>query len=95
MAESETPQVSRVERALAAVERIGNKLPDPAVLFISLLLIVWILSWMLSGISFGVIDPRNGEQLVINMTCWIKLVVILKSNHSFHGCYSVSAICVT
>ena len=66
MAESETRQVSRVERALAAVERVGNKLPDPAVLFIALLFIVWILSWMLSGISFGVIDPRNGEELVIN-----------------------------
>jgi len=66
MAESETRQVSRVERALAAVERVGNKLPDPAVLFIALLFIVCILSWMLSGISFGVIDPGNGEELVIN-----------------------------
>jgi outer membrane protein len=30
---------SRIERALAAVERIGNRLPDPAVLFIALLII--------------------------------------------------------
>ena len=27
---------------LATVERIGNKLPDPAVLFIALLFIVWV-----------------------------------------------------
>ncbi|NNF67002.1 MAG: hypothetical protein HKM98_05790, partial [Gammaproteobacteria bacterium] len=33
---------------LATVERIGNKLPDPAVLFIALLFIVWVLSWLLS-----------------------------------------------
>lgn len=51
---------------LGTVERIGNKLPDPAVLFIALLFIVWVLSWLLSYVSFDVIDPRSGEQLVIN-----------------------------
>jgi len=51
---------------LGTVERVGNKLPDPAVLFIALLFIVWVLSWMLSYLSFDVIDPRNGEALVIN-----------------------------
>ncbi len=66
MAESEIPKPGRMERALAAVERVGNKLPDPAVLFIALLFIVWILSWILSGISYDVIDPRNGQALVIN-----------------------------
>ena len=50
---------------LGAVERIGNKLPDPAVLFIALLFIVWVLSWLLSYVSFDVIDPRSGEALVI------------------------------
>ena len=44
---------------LGAVERIGNKLPDPAVLFIALLFIVWVLSWLLSYVSFGYIDPRT------------------------------------
>ena len=51
---------------LATVERIGNKLPDPAVLFIALLFIVWVLSWLLSYIEFTTIDPRSGEVLVIN-----------------------------
>ncbi len=50
---------------LGTVERVGNKLPDPAVLFIALLFIVWVLSWMLSYVSFDVIDPRSGEALVI------------------------------
>ncbi len=54
-----------VQRTLAAVERIGNKLPDPAVLFIALLFIVWILSWLLSAFTFDVIDPRSGETLVV------------------------------
>ena len=50
---------------LGTVERIGNKLPDPAVLFIALLFIVWILSWLLSYVTFDVIDPRSGEALTI------------------------------
>ncbi|MDH4108462.1 MAG: AbgT family transporter [Gammaproteobacteria bacterium] len=66
MAETETVKHSRVQRALAAVERVGNRLPDPAVLFIALLFIVWILSWLLSGVSFEVIDPRSGQPLVVN-----------------------------
>ncbi|NNC77950.1 MAG: AbgT family transporter, partial [Woeseiaceae bacterium] len=50
---------------LATVERVGNKLPDPAMLFVGLLGIVWILSWLLSYISFDVIDPRSGEAIVV------------------------------
>jgi len=50
---------------LGTVERVGNKLPDPAVLFIALLFIVWILSWLFSYMSFDVVDPRSGEALVI------------------------------
>jgi aminobenzoyl-glutamate transport protein len=48
-----------VQRALAWVERIGNKLPDPAMLFVLALLIVWVVSAVLSGMSFTV--PAQGE----------------------------------
>lgn len=57
---------SVMQRILNKVEIWGNKLPDPAALFISLLVIVWVLSWALSGIDFNVIDPRSGQDLVIN-----------------------------
>ena len=68
MSESETVKVSRVQRALATVERIGNRLPDPAVLFIALIFIVWILSWMLSYVDFDLSHPTTGEKImVINM----------------------------
>ena len=53
------------QRLLTSVERIGNKLPDPAVLFIALLLIVWIVSWLVSYLEFDVIDPRTGAALVV------------------------------
>lgn len=56
----------RLERTLAAVERVGNRLPDPAMLFVGLLVLVWIVSALLSGIDFDLVDPRNGEALRVN-----------------------------
>ncbi len=50
---------------LGTVERVGNKLPDPAVLFIALLFIVWVLSWLLSYVTFGYIDPRTEAPIVV------------------------------
>jgi len=51
---------------LGAVERIGNRLPDPAVLFIGLLFIVWILSWLLSYATFEIVDPRTKAPVVVS-----------------------------
>ncbi|HNP25959.1 MAG TPA: AbgT family transporter, partial [Nitrosomonas sp.] len=59
-------KTSLTARILASVERTGNKLPDPAVLFIVLLFVVWVLSWLLSYATFNVVDPRTREMLVIN-----------------------------
>jgi len=65
---SEAAPNTALTRALNAVERIGNKLPDPALLFMSLMLIVFVASWLLSGISFEVIDPRSKAPLqVVNL----------------------------
>jgi aminobenzoyl-glutamate transport protein len=62
-----TPRPSGfVERALDTIERVGNKLPDPAALFLLLLFVVWVLSALLSTMSFAEIDPRTGKALVIN-----------------------------
>lgn len=53
-------------RALDAIERVGNKLPDPAMLFLMLLFAVWGLSALLSGVSFDAIDPRTDAPIVIS-----------------------------
>ena len=65
MAAAETANKSRIQRALDAVERVGNKLPDPAALFILLLFVVWVLSWAFSFVNFETLDPRSGQPLVI------------------------------
>lgn len=53
-------------RALDKIERVGNKLPDPAVIFLISLIIVWVLSALLSGTSFSAIDPRTDAPVVVN-----------------------------
>jgi aminobenzoyl-glutamate transport protein len=52
-------------RSLDAIERIGNRLPDPAMLFLILLGLVALLSAWLSTLSFNEIDPRTREAIVI------------------------------
>lgn len=53
-------------RALGAIERFGNKLPDPALLFLLLLFAVWGVSALLAPVAFEVVDPRTGAPLVVN-----------------------------
>ena len=56
-----------LDRALNGIERAGNALPDPAVLFLILLVAVWALSALLAPVQFAEIDPRSGEPLrVVN-----------------------------
>ncbi|CAM5184802.1 AbgT family transporter [Alishewanella longhuensis] len=54
-----------MNRALNTIEVVGNKLPDPAVLFALLMVIVWGMSWLFSGMTFSEIDPRTGQQIQI------------------------------
>ncbi len=50
---------------LNRIERAGNKLPDPAVIFLMSLIVVWVLSALLAQLSFSSIDPRTGEAIVV------------------------------
>lgn len=53
-------------RALDKVERIGNKLPDPAIIFFICLVVIWVLSAIFSNFTFDTLDPRTGEAVVVN-----------------------------
>ncbi|HSK70448.1 MAG TPA: AbgT family transporter [Pyrinomonadaceae bacterium] len=55
-----------VDKALNAIETIGNKLPDPAALFLILLFVVWILSAILSNVAFTEIHPMTKQPIAIN-----------------------------
>src|SRR5690625_3898090 len=56
---------SLFNKFLNLIERSGNKLPDPAILFFFLMIFIWIISAVLSPLSFSEIDPRTGEQLIV------------------------------
>lgn len=55
----------RIDRFLNTIERVGNRLPDPALLFVILLFAVWILSAVLSQVEFANIDPRTGKAIQV------------------------------
>lgn len=55
-----------VTKILDNVERIGNKLPDPAILFFVLMLVIWVLSALLSNFSFTEIDPSTGSAIQVH-----------------------------
>ena len=65
---AESSSTSLVGRTLDAVERIGNRLPDPAVLFLLLMLATWAVSALMSTMTFSEIDPRSGQPVqVVNL----------------------------
>ncbi|MCG8374583.1 MAG: AbgT family transporter [Balneolales bacterium] len=59
-------KTSLFNRFLNSIEKVGNKLPDPAVLFLFLMLIVWVLSAIMAPIDFGEVHPLTGEALNVN-----------------------------
>jgi aminobenzoyl-glutamate transport protein len=54
-----------VARSLDVVERLGNKLPSPFILFVLLALGVIVLSWFVSLFGVTVEDPESGEEVAI------------------------------
>ena len=54
-----------VAKALDKLEWLGNKLPDPAVLFVLGMFGVWVLSWWMSTLSFDEVNPANGNAIAI------------------------------
>ena len=53
------PASPGTQRFLDWVERIGNKLPDPAILFLIALILTWIASALLAPVQFTELDPRT------------------------------------
>ena len=63
---------------LDRVAWIGNKLPDPAMLFVWALLLTWLLSAVLSQMNFEDLDPRTGSAIrVVNQLTPSALVAFL------------------
>ena len=50
-----------VERVLSGIERAGNKMPDPVMIFIILIVLIILASWILSAMGVEVVNPASGD----------------------------------
>nr|XP_061804824.1 p-aminobenzoyl-glutamate transport protein-like [Nerophis lumbriciformis] len=54
-----------LNKALNWIEVAGNKLPDPAVLFLILMIAVWLVSAFLAPVQFGEIHPQTDQPIQV------------------------------
>ncbi len=54
-----------IDKFLNFIEVAGNKLPDPAVLFLLLMGLVWLLSWPLSLVELDAVHPVTNQPIVV------------------------------
>jgi aminobenzoyl-glutamate transport protein len=72
------PPTGFVGRFLAWIEVVGNRLPDPAILFLVFLVATWIVSAFLAPIEFTDIHPQTGEPVrVVNQLTGTSLTQFL------------------
>ncbi|MCP3740123.1 AbgT family transporter [Rossellomorea sp. BNER] len=64
--ETNSPQKQKgLLRFLGGIEKVGNKLPDPFMLFVYLALFIVLFSWFIAGLDVTVEHPKTGEVLAI------------------------------
>lgn len=77
---NESKKRTPVEWMLDRIERIGNSLPDPAVLFVIALIAVWIASAFLAEIAFEEVNPNTGEPVkVVNLLTGESIAAFLEN----------------
>ncbi len=58
---SKLPRRPAFTRALDAIERVGNRLPDPITIFLILAGLVLVASWITARLGVTVVHPRDGS----------------------------------
>ena len=61
---SAAPKAGALNRFLNIVERVGNRLPDPLLMYIVLAASVLVLSWLAVKANWSAIHPASGQDLV-------------------------------
>lgn len=57
----EKKKTGLIDRLLGGIERAGNKMPDPVMIFIILIGIIILASWLLSMAGIEVVNPASGD----------------------------------
>jgi aminobenzoyl-glutamate transport protein len=75
-----TARRGALDRVLNTIEVLGNRLPDPAMLFLLLMVIVWVLSWALASVEFAAEHPATGAPIrVANLLTGTELARFLST----------------
>lgn len=85
-----------VNRILGVIEYAGNKLPDPAVLFLLLLFVTWGISYLLAPVQFTEINPKTEEPIrVINQLSGVSLAAFMSNMvHTFTSFHPLGVVLV-
>lgn len=65
MSENSSAKKSLLDRILDAIERAGNKLPDPITMFLGLAIIVTIISAICSAAGVSAVNPADGSTIEV------------------------------
>lgn len=87
---------TRFDRMLDKIEKVGNKIPEPMVLFLWLCIIVIVLSFILSKIGFSAVHPVTKDTLTVvnlfSVAGFQKMLTNVVSN--FTGFYALGVVLV-
>ena len=71
-----------INRILGFIEFAGNKLPDPAVLFLLLLFVTWGVSYVMAPIEFSEINPKTSLPIrIVNQLSGTALAARVLGGH--------------
>ncbi|KGP91464.1 transporter [Pontibacillus chungwhensis BH030062] len=65
VSQEEKKESKLLSKFLNGIEKAGNKLPDPFMLFVYLALFMILLSWVVSSFGVSVVQPGSGEEVAI------------------------------
>lgn len=66
MTEAATPPVKSPGKIFNMIERVGNKIPNPFLLFVYLIVVLMIATAVISAMGLAVKNPANGEMVRVN-----------------------------
>ena len=65
MSENVKEKKGKLDRILDAIERAGNKLPDPLTMFLGLAVIVVLISALCSILGVSAVNPADGSTVEV------------------------------
>lgn len=92
----EKQQESRLLSILNAIERVGNKMPSPIMIFIYLSILVILASWVMSMFGVSVVNPVDNSEVAVNnlLTGEYFARMISEAGANFAGFPALSAVLV-